>query len=612
MLHMIFLDENDALSTYKPLVQGRQWAISTRDPLATQAGVRMFEQGGNAIDATVAALAVLGLVEPTSSGIGGEAFFLIYDPEAPQKVVSINGGGTAPRHASIDWYHSQGFEYIPSTGLLSSVVPGVIDAWMAALDKYGKLSVEQVLSPAIELASNGFPASDRYCSGIRNAEEELKKYPSSTKLYLKPDGSFYKPNDIIYNHDMAYTLQTMVKASKSADPSNRSAQIQAARDVFYRGSLAVIMSDFCKENGGLIDLPSLQAYAALVETPVRTTFRGLDIYKSPSNNQGPAELFILRILDGFPLEEYTHNSAEAIHLLAEAVNIAMADREKFLGDQNFVSIPYEGLLSEEYIQQRRALIRFDRILRTYAPGDPFPFQKSSIHYDGKPFYAFENPEALPTTLPEIDRDKYTASLKNPSEKYGLTSYVCAADAQGNAVSCTPSNFSSFGSKVVIEGLGFPVNNRCTYFHLEDPNHANSLAPGKRPRNTITPSFAMQDGKPFLVYGTPGGDQQTQALMQTLINLVVYDMNIQEAIDAPMFRSYSFPLSFNPHETSIGHIRIDDRIPEDVIYLLRSKGWTVEMVSEFGNNSACGIQIDFDNHIFQAAAISKKRNHAMAW
>lgn len=609
-------------STYRPVVRGTQWAISTRHSLATQAGVQIFQQGGNAIDATIAALAALGVVEPAMSGIGGEIFFLVYDPEAPSHVRCINGGGIAPSTATSEWYKNHGYSLMPHLGIIAGVVPGAIDAWIVTLDKYGTKSLGQVLAPAIYLAERGFPASEGFCANIKDAASELRKFESSRKLYFKQDGSFFKPGEIFKNPDLARTMQRLVEAEDALKEQGRSHGLLAARDEFYKTAMSRDFIEYSESHDGIFKSPDFTEYHALVEEPAHTNYRGYEVYKPASNNQGPSELIALNIIEGFPVASYEYYAASMVHHLAEAVNLAMADRERYMGDLQFAKTPLNGLLNKKYAEERRKLIFPDRRLEEYLPGNPQPYEEPPYRYapqiynfsgllEDVPFNPGRNPSGTFGLLNNEKNSRPDFYDQEYNRRMDHTSYVCAADARGNVVSATPSLFQGFGSKEVVGKLGFPLNNRASYFHLE-PEHANSLMPGKRPRNTITPSMALKDGKPFLTYGTPGGDQQCQALMQVLVNIVDYNKNVQEALDAPMFQSLSFPTSFSPFSIEPGVIELDGRTQTSVAEQLRVMGWDVRIVPEFSNNNGCAILIDPNMGAFAAGVISSKENDAAAW
>ncbi len=594
---------------HRPIARGKNWAISTRKTHASEAGAIIFLKGGNAIDATIAALATLGVVEPAMSGIGGELFMLVYDP-GTEKVYSINGGGTAPKKATIKRYKEMGFKNMPMDGALSSVVPGAFDAWCVALDAFGSMSLSQVLKPAVDLAENGFPVSEEFVSIIKTNEERLRSFESSRRLYFKQEGSCYEVGETFKSPKLAALYKKLADVEEKAlnNGADRYTAIRAARDEFYKGEIAKEMVSFLQKSNGLFNEEDFASYSALLEEPVHTDYRGYEIYKPPSANQGPAELEILNIIENFELDEAY--SSRTIHIEAEAVNLAMADREKFLGDLNYIKSPLNGLLSKEYAKDRARAINESTRSEEYPAGDPWKHEKEPYTYKPVNYFLSESSAIKSDTITTNFETKgaKTGNSYDLSRDMGLTSYACASDKSGLTVSATPSNFHHFGSALVVEPFGFPVNDRASYFWL-DEKHANSLAPHKRPRNTITPSMALKDGKPYLAYGTPGGDQQCQALFQVLVNIVDFGMNIQEAIDAPIWSSKSFPLSYADHKVEEGVISIDARVNE-VAKDLEKRGWKVDISQPYSNNRGCIIRVLGGG--FEAAAMSTTEGLALSW
>ena len=530
--------------TMRPVITGRQYAVSSMKHQATEAAVRMLEAGGNAFDAAVAGQAVLALVDPASNGYGSDAVVLIYDAKT-KKVVSINAEGTAPKLATIEWYKEhQGGKIPVDDGLLSATVPGVVDAWFTLLDRWGTMTFAQVLQPAIDLAEQGFVLPEGLAGSIGG--RKLQKYPTSMKVYW-PGGTAPKAGELFRNVDAARTLRRLVESEKQAASKGRHAALLAARDRFYKGDIARTMAEFSEKNGGLFRYEDFAGYAAKVETPVSTTYRGYDVYKNPSASQGPAELFALNILEGFDLKAMKHNSAAFIHTSAEAVKLAFADREKFLGDMDFITIPYEGLLSKAYATERRALIDPDRASSEMRPGNPSKFMKST---------AADPPVSFTT--------------EGDGDHVGDTSYLAVVDKDRNMVSFEPSLHSGWGTGMVMADLGFILNCRGDYYSLV-AGEANALAPGKRPRSTLQSTLVMKDGQPFMILGSPGGDDQVMRTMQTLINVIDFSMNIQQAIEAPRWATRSFPASPFPHTMYPADLSVESRISDTVKAALAAKG-----------------------------------------
>ena len=571
--------------TMRPVITGQQYAVSAMKHQATEAAVRILEAGGNAFDAAVAGQAVLALVDPASNGYGSDAVVLIYDAKS-KKVVSINAEGTAPKLATIDWYKEHQGGKIPlDDGLLSATVPGVVDAWYTLLDRWGTMTFAQVLQPAIELAEQGFVLPEGLARSIGG--RKLQKYPSTTTLYW-PEGKAPKGGDIFRNLDAARTLRRLVESEKQATSKGRHAALLAARDRFYKGDIARTMADFSEKNGGLFRYEDFASYTAKVETPVSTNYRGYDVYKNASASQGPAELLALNILEGFDLRGMKLNSAAYIHTGAEAIKLAFADREKFLGDMDFITIPYDGLLSKAYAAERRGLIDPDHASLDMRPGDPSKFMKSTA----------ADPPVTFTTDGDADH-------------VGDTSYLAVVDKDRNMVSFEPSNHSAWGTGVVMADLGFILNCRGDYYSL-NPGEANALAPGKRPRSTLQSTLVMKDGQPFMILGSPGGDDQVMRTMQTLINVIDFGMNVQQAIEAPRWTTRSFPASPFPHTMYPGDLSIESRISDTVKSALAAKGhkFPQRVAGPWSMGSLAGIIVDSKTGSVSAGA--DPRVDAYAW
>src|SRR5881227_2196827 len=343
--------------TMRPVVRGQHFAVAAMKAEATRAAERILEKGGNAFDAIVAGQAVLGIVDQAMNGIGADATLLVYDAKT-KKVYSIDAEGTAPKLATIEWYKEHNGGKLPiNDSLLSATVPGCIDAWYILLDRWGTMSFAQVLSEAIDLVENGFPVGDSLARAFATpiADKKLRKYPTTVKLYLA-NGRAPQAGEIFRNPDLARTLKRLVEAETRNQGKGRHAALKAARDRFYKGDIAREMAKFSEENGGLFRYEDFANYTAKVEEPVSIDYRGYRVYKNPSASQGPAELFALKILEGYDLKAMGHNSADYIHTSVEAIKLAFADREKYLGDMDFIKIPFAGLLSKEYAAERRALI----------------------------------------------------------------------------------------------------------------------------------------------------------------------------------------------------------------------------------------------------------------
>jgi gamma-glutamyltranspeptidase/glutathione hydrolase len=572
------------MTTWYPLVMGREAMVSTEHYLSAAAGARMFAKGGNAIDAAVAATLVEGVVNPHMHTIGGEAPMLIYLANA-RRVVAINGNMTAPARATIERYRTLVKKLIPPEGLLAAGVPSAFDALAVALREFGTMQLSEVVAPAMALCEDGFPmhpglAGDgetpQDLSGLigtasirHNAKKFRERWPTSAAVYL-PNGELPHTGDIIRNPALANFYRRLVEAEASARNRGREAAIDAARDRFYRGDIAGEIVKWSDANGGLLQESDLAAFTTKIEAAVSADYRGITVHKCQPWSQGPVFLQQLRLLEGFDLAAMGHNSADYIHHLVEAAKLAFADRGQYYGDPEFTQVPMESLLSARYSDLRRALIDPGHASMDQRPGDPIGMR------------------AL------LD----TNGLEAQSWGAG-TIHVTAADGRGNMIAVTASG-GWIPSSPVIDTLGFPLGSRMQTFFL-DERHPNSLQPGKRPRTTLTPSLATRNGDPFLSFGTPGGDQQDQWTLQFFFNLIDFGMNVQEAIEAPRFSTAHFPSTFYPHNTLPGVLRVEDRIPESVRSELSARGHLVEARPPWCEGHVLGIRFDPARRLLQGGA-----------
>jgi gamma-glutamyltranspeptidase/glutathione hydrolase len=579
--------QDERRRTMRPVVRGSSYAVVAMKPQAAQAAEQILRAGGNAFDAVVAGQAALSLVDFAMNGVGSDAVILVYDAKAKQ-VHSINAEGTAPKLATIEWYQRNHNGRLPvSDSLLSGTVPGVVDAWYILLDRWGTMSFAQTLAPAIELAEKGFPLSDSLARAIANTKK-IRKYPSTVKL-LGLDKGEPKAGDIWRNPDLAATLKKLVEAERQNAAQGRSAALRAARDRFYKGDIARAMADFSEKNGGLFRYEDFAEYTAKVEQPVSIDYRGYQVYKNASANQGPAELFALNVLEGYDLRKLGHNSAEYVHTAVEAIKLAMADRDQYLGDADFIKIPWAGLLSKEYAAERRKLIDPDKSSLEFRPG------VAEKHMSG------EKPVERPRDV----------SMRGEGDHEGDTSYLAVADKDRNMVSFEPSLHSAFGTAVAMGDLGFIFNCRGDYYSLV-PGHANELKPGKRPRSTLQSTLVMKDGRPWMVMGSPGGDDQVLRTMQTLLNIVEFGMNVQQAIEAPRFSTRSFPASPFPHTMYPGTLSVEARIPETVRAALAAKGHKLTTSGAWVLGSNGAILLDPRTGVLHVGADPRVDAYALAW
>ena len=569
----------------RPVIRGTHAAVSSMKPEATRAAENILRAGGNAFDAAVAGQAVLALVDPASNGIGSDAEILVYDAKTRQPY-SINAEAPAPKLATIEWYNKNNGGKIPTNdGLLSGSIPGTVDAWYILLDRWGTMSFEKVLEQAIDVAENGFPLPANLARSL--ASSKLAKYPTSIKVY---QSKRYMEGELFKNPDLARTLRKLVEAEKQNASKGRHAALKAARDRFYKGDIAQTMAKFSEENGGLFRYEDFANYTAKVETPVSTDYHGYRVYKNKSNTQGPAELILLNMLEGFDLKAMGHNSAEYIHTSAEALKLAFADREKFLGDMDFIKIPFEGLLSKEYAVERRKLIDPNHASLELRPGNPEKFMK------GSRASLFKDP---------------MVNLDGNASHDGDTSYIAIIDSNRNMIGFMPSLHSGWGTGVVMADLGFIFNCRGDYYSLV-PGEANALAPGKRPRSTLATTLIMKDGQPYGLMGSPGADDQLMRTVQTLLNMVDFDMNVQQAIEAPRWSTRSFPASPFPHTMYPGDLGVESRIGEKVQQALIAKGHKLRVSGPWSMSEMAVIVIDPKTGVLHAGADPRNDAYAWAW
>ena len=577
-------DDATASSTMRPVIRGRQAAVTSMKPEATEAARRILHAGGNAFDAAVAGQAALAVTDFPSNGVGSDALILLYDAKA-KRVVSINAEPRAPKLATIEWYQKNNGGKLPnSDGLLAGGIPGVVDAWYLLLDRWGTMTFEQVLQPAIQLAEDGFPLSEKLARAIANTRK-IRQYPSTMRVYM-PSGQAPQAGEIFKNVDLAKTLRKLIEAEKAAASKGRKEALKAARDRFYKGDIAREMAKFSEDNGGLFRYEDFAAYTATIETPVSVDYRGYQVYKNPSASQGPAELIALNLLEGYDVKKMGLNSPDYIHTSIEAIKLAMADREKFMGDMDFVKIPYEGLLSKDYARERRKLIAPQQASLELRPGSP-----------------------APKTSDQADRQVHV-NLEGESDHEGDTSYLALVDKDRNMVSFEPSLHSGFGTGVVMGQTGIIFNCRGDYYSLV-PGEPNALEPGKRPRSTLQSTLVMKDGQPFMITGSPGGDDQVMRTIQTLMNVVDFGMNIQQAIEAARWSTRSFPASPFPHTMYPGEMSLESRIPEATRQALVARGHKMRVTGPWTQGSNGGIVVGA-NGVLSAGADPRVDAYAWAW
>ena len=589
--------------TFRPVVRGKRGVVAGGQPLSVEAGLRILQRGGNAVDAGVATILAASVIEFSHFSFGGEVPILI--KLKGQKVVVIEGMGQAPMKATREFFVNRGQNLspgaittpsarragmIPSTGPLSATVPAVLDACVTALDKFGTKTLAEVMEPAIELA-DGFPIDELRVQYIRTRSPIFTQWADAKRVFL-PGGEVPKVGDIFVQADLARTLREIVRAERLGSKgtrNNRHAGLMAARDYFYRGPIARRIGDYMQANGGLIEAGDFAKFAATVGEPVETDYRGYQVYKAGFWTQGPALIETLNMLEGFDLKKMGHNSVAYIHTLAEALKLGMADRDRYYGDPKFVKIPMAELLSKNYAALRRPLIDESRASLAQQPGDPLNMKAilaSAVQRVGRV-----------SELPDIERANDTTCVN-------------VVDKDGNLFSATPSG--AWLPAVVAGDTGVLMGQRLQS-SLTDPNSPNVVAPGKRPRITLTPTLVLKGGEPFMVLSTPGGDNQDQALLQVLLNVIEFGMNPQEAVEAPRFDTQHYVSSFDDHEFLPGSLNVESRVSLKTIQELSQKGHKVKVQAEWGTLSApTVITYDPKTGVAAAGADPRRSRYAVAW
>jgi gamma-glutamyltranspeptidase/glutathione hydrolase len=503
------------------------------------------------MDAAIAANAVLGLVEPASCGIGGDIFAIVWDAKE-QKLFGFNGSGRAPKSLNIEYFMERDIKYVPLYGPLPISVPGCVDGWFELHKKFGKLSMTEILQPAIEYGRDGFPVSEVIAYEMASNYKGLKDQPGFAQTYM-PGGQIPAKGAVFKNPDLANTYDKIAKGG---------------RDAFYKGDIARTIDAYMKKHGGFLSYSDLASHTSDWVEPVSTNYRGFDVWELPPNGQGTAALQMLNILEGYDIAAMGFGSADYVHVLTEAKKLAYEDRAKFYADPAFNKIPLEELLSKEYAGGRRRLIQADEAASAYPAGDL-----------------------------EIES--------------GNTTYLTVADKDGNMVSLIQSIYSEFASGMVPDGLGFVLQNRGQMFNVQDKTHANALQPGKRPFHTIIPAFITKDGKPYVSFGLMGGAVQPQGHAQIVVNMVDFGMNLQEAGDAPRIRHAGSSQPTGSQMTNGGTLNMESGFDYSTIRELRKKGHRISFaVGIYGGYQAIGI--DLENRVYTGASESRKDGQAAGY
>jgi gamma-glutamyltranspeptidase/glutathione hydrolase len=557
--------------TMFPAVRGTHFMLGAGNNLEVAAGTQILEQGGNAVDAGVAATLAASITEMDHFGLGGEMPVLIKMKDRP--VVVISGVGTAPALATAKFFNSRSPEPweekstmppIPANGILAATVPGVFDGLMLALERYGTMSFAQVSAPALGY-TRGFPTPEILSNYIESTQQYLQLWPVSLKFF-EPRLQVPKPGELFSEPLLTHTLEELALAEKKAH-GKRAAKIEAVRNYFYRGPIARTISDFSAKNGGLLRYEDMAAFHAETDTPRTTTYRGYTVEKPGFWTQGPVMLEALNILEGYDLKAMRHNSPQYLHTVVEAVKLAFADRDRYYGDPKFSKIPEETLLSKDYAAERRKLIDPEHASMESRPG------------------AFGGPLPMPPSA--------TATT-------GIADTTCvdAVDAQGNVFSATPSG--AWLPSVIAGDTGIPLGTRLQCMLVNSPTHPNSLAAGKRPRVTLSPTIVLKDGIPVFALSTPGGDNQDQALLQVLLNLIEFGMSPQQAVESTRFQSEHFYASFANHEFVPGKLNVESRLPAATVDALAALGHKMNVAGPWSNSSA-PVVIQMGGGVLQGAA-----------
>jgi len=601
--------------TFRPVVRGKRGVVAGGQPLSVEAGLRVLQHGGNAADAGVATILAASVIEFSHFSFGGEVPILIKlnggdvaviegMGQAPLKATreffvnrmqsTNDAGSTAPDSAkaqsgNADLPTMAGAKsgLIPSTGPLAATVPAVLDACVTALDQFGTKSLAEVMQPAIELA-DGFPIDELRVQYIKTRAPIFSAWPDAKRLFL-PHGEVPKPGDIFVQADLAHTLREIVNAEKLGARRGRHAGLVAAREYFYRGPIGKRIGDYMQTHGGLLAAADLARFQAKVGKPVEAEYRGYQVYKAGFWTQGPALVETLNLIEGYDLKSMGHNSATYIHTLTEAIKLALADRDRYYGDPDFVKIPMMELLSKNYAALRRPLIDQQRASLAQQPGDPLNMKA-----------------VLASATQTVGRVSAVPTVERAND----TTCVNVIDKDGNLFSATPSG--AWLPAVVAGDTGVLMGQRLQSA-LTDPQSPNVVAPGKRPRITLTPTLVLKHGEPFMVLSTPGGDNQDQALLQVFLNIVEFGMNPQEAVEAPRFDTQHYVSSFDDHEFLPGSLNVESRVGEKVIEDLKLRSHKVKVQPEWGTlSSPTVIVYNPQTGVSSAGADPRRGRYAVAW
>ncbi|MCZ6875437.1 MAG: gamma-glutamyltransferase [bacterium] len=581
-------------ATGRPVVHGTRGVISTGHYLTSMAGMRMLLSGGNAFDAAVACGFAAAVIEPTASyTLAAEGVGMLYHA-ATNTTLALSGQGVAPQNATVAFFHQHGLDKIPTgpgnQAHLSFTVPGVVDAYFRLLSDFGTKTVANVLEPAIDYAAHGFPmyAYMHRMLDMPESRQQFECYPPGGMEVFYPHGKIPAVDSLFQQSQLAKTLRLMANAEQ-ASPGNRLAGIKAARNMFYEGEIAQRIVNFSQQLGGLLQLDDLAPYQATLEEPLSTTFAGYDILTQSTWTQAPVLLQALNMLEQIDLLALGHNSPAYIHTLTEVLKLALADRERYYGDPDFCTVPISALLAKTYAAERVQLI-------------------TEQAYPELPEAGILNGHTAPPAV-NLSQQGAADPSAHPMAAEEGTTHIAVIDGHGNMVCMTPSG-GVFRKSAFIPELGFTLSTRSEMFFL-DTSHPNGLQPGKRPRTTLVNYFVCRDGIPVMTFGCPGGDDQAQGNLQLILNVLVFGMNPQQAVEAPRFSTQSVTNSFYPRLYQPGQLNLEATLPESTAAALSSKGHRIVRVG------ACGIgavitQRDPASGVLQASADPRRPTYAIGW
>ncbi len=625
LLALAFVSNTWAQPTQKPVLHGKNWMAITGKPLAATAGSMLFQQGGNAVDAACAMLAATCTMWDVLSW-GGETQVLLYHPKL-QKVIALNGLGVAPTGATPAFFKSKGYAFPPQYGPLAAVTPGTPGSICHLLAHYGTKSLKEVLAPAMELAA-GYPIEAQTANSIERQKKMIKEWPYSKAVFLPHLGEQREApeaGEIFVQKDLLATLTKMVEAEQEAlkKGKNRKEAIMAAYDRFYKGDIAREFVRGCQEQGGLITMEDLANWKPIEEEPVKVNYKGIEVYKLQQWTQGPMMLQALNILENFDLKGMGYNSAPYIHTVTQAMQLSFADRDFYYGDPYFSKDqPMKGLLSKEYAKQRAALIEPGKNLAPALPGDPYAAEGRKNPYQpllSKWASLADTSAKEGSAIPSHDRQvAYQHSAEDPEYMARLwagTTSVEAADKDGWVVSITPSG--GWVPACIAGRTGVGMSQRLQSFVLDSAlSPFNVVAPGKRPRVTLTPSLALKDGKPFLSFAVQGGDTQDQNLLQFFLNVVEFGMNVQQAAEAANVNTNQLWLSLGG--TNIkdraprnGDLLLQNRTPEAVRNELKAKGYKLSF-TERSSGPINAIYFDWKHNSFWGGSSNHGEDYGIGW